>query len=182
MSNNIVASPVYENGMVFLGSSYETRRMLGIKIEGAEGDITSSDNVVWSRTARTPYVPSPLLVNGHLYFLRHYQGVMTRLEASTGKEPTGPFRVGRMNEIYASPVSAAGRIYVTDRRGMTAVMSTDAEPRPLAFNRLNDRFNASAALAGKELFLRGEEFLYCLIEKANENTKSKSTTTKSEDN
>lgn len=164
MSQNIVASPVFENGMVFVGSSYEKRQMLGIKLDGATGDITSTKNVVWSRTARTPYVPSLLLVNGHLYFLRHYQGVLTRLKAATGEELTGPFRVGRMNEIYASPVSAAGRIYITDRSGMTAVMSTDDEPKTLAFNRLNDRFSASAAIAGKQMFLRGENYIYCLEE------------------
>ena len=164
MSHNIVASPVSEKGMVFIGSSYEKRQMLGIRLRGAAGDITSSDHVVWSRQARTPYVPSPLLVNGHLYFLRHYQGVLTRLHATTGEEPYGPFRVGRMNEIYASPVSAAGRIYVTDRSGMTAVMSTAEQPERIAFNRLNDRFNASAALSGKQMFLRGEKFIYCLEE------------------
>ena len=164
MSHNIVASPVSEKGMVFIGSSYEKRQMLGIRLRGAAGDITSSDHVVWSRQARTPYVPSPLLVNGHLYFLRHYQGVLTRLHATTGEEPSGPFRVGRMNEIYASPVSAAGRIYVTDRSGMTAVMSTAEQPERIAFNRLNDRFNASAALSGKQMFLRGEKFIYCLEE------------------
>jgi outer membrane protein assembly factor BamB len=162
MSSNIVASPVAGDGMVFLGSSYETRQMLGIKLAGAKGDITSSENVVWSRTSRTPYVPSPLLVSGQLYFLRHYQGILTRLVAETGEEPTGPFRLGQMEEIYSSPVSAAGRIYVTDRRGNTAVFTTGPQPEFLAVNRLTDRFSASAAIAGRQLFLRGERFLYCL--------------------
>ena len=175
MSHNIVASPVYSEGMVFVGSSYEKRQMLGIKLAGANGDITSTDNVVWSRTARTPYVPSPLLVGGHLYFLRHYQGILSRLHAETGEEKTGPFRVGRMNEIYASPVSAAGRIYITDRRGMTAVMSTDDQPEPIGFNRLNDRFSASAAISGNQIVLRGEKFIYCLQDMQAANQPSDST-------
>jgi hypothetical protein len=31
-------------------------------------------------------------------------------------------------------------------------------------NRLDDSLSASAALAGRELYLRGERFLYCLAE------------------
>ncbi|MEM9412872.1 MAG: PQQ-binding-like beta-propeller repeat protein [Planctomycetota bacterium] len=143
MSNNIVATPVHSNGLVFFGSSYEIRRMLAIRLEGASGDITSSDHVVWSKNARTPYVPSPLLVDGHLYFLRHYQGIMTRLEATTGDEPSGPFRIGRMNEIYASPVSANGNIYITDRSGYTAVITTGEEPDNISFNRLNETSRAA---------------------------------------
>ena len=167
MSNNIVASPVYADGMVFVGSSYVQRQMLGIRLEGASGDITSTENVVWSRTARTPYVPSLLLADGHLYFLRHYQGVLTRLVAATGDEPTGPFRLRSMNEIYASPVAADGRIYVTDRSGTTAVITSSDQPQTIAVNRLNDRFNASAALAGDEFYLRGENFLYCIADDSN---------------
>lgn len=167
MSNNIVASPVYADGMVFLGSSYVNRQMLGIRLAGASGDITTSENVVWNRTARTPYVPSLLLVDGHLYFLRHYQGILTRLVAATGEEPSGPFRLRGMNEIYASPVAAADKIYVTDRSGTTVVISSDEQPATIAINRLDDRFNASAALNGNEIYLRGEKFLYCISDDAN---------------
>jgi hypothetical protein len=34
----------------------------------------------------------------------------------------------------------------------------------LALNRLNDTISASAAIAGRELFLRGEKYLYCIAE------------------
>ncbi len=85
LSNNIVATPVYSNGILIAGSSYEKRAMLAIKIEGAEGDITNSDQVLWERFRGTPYVPSPLLVRGHLFFLAHYQGILSRVDIQTGK-------------------------------------------------------------------------------------------------
>ena len=162
MSHNIVATPVHANGMVFFGSSYEKRQMLAIKLQGARGDITSSKNVVWSSVAKTPYVPSLLLYQDHVYFLRHYQGILSRLVAETGKEPSGPFRLGSMNEVYASPVAANGRIFVTDRSGTTAVLSSSKPMEDVIVNRLMDRFNASAAICGGELFLRGETHLYCI--------------------
>lgn len=162
LSSNIVASPVYDDGMVFAGSSYESRALLAIRLDGARGDLTGTEQVAWSRNERTPYVPSPLLYDGALYFLYHYQGVLSRVSAKTGEEPTGPFRLPEITDVYSSPVAAAGRLYITDRDGTTLVMTGGVNPRLLARNRLDDQFSASAALAGSELFLRGEKSLYCL--------------------
>ncbi|MCH8924270.1 MAG: PQQ-like beta-propeller repeat protein, partial [Planctomycetes bacterium] len=165
MSANVVATPVSADGMVYVASSYEKQALLAIRLTGAKGDITGSGHVVWKRTRLTPYVPSPLLYDGTLYFLRHYHGILSRVEAQTGKESTGPFRLDGVRDIYASPVAAAGRVYVTDRSGATLVFSHGEIPRPLALNRLDDRFSASAAIVGDEIFLRGEKHLYCIAEK-----------------
>jgi outer membrane protein assembly factor BamB len=162
LSHNVVASPVAGGGMVFVASSYDTRAIFAIRLDGAKGDITQTENVVWHRRERTPYVPSPLLYGDSLYFLRHYQGILTRVNAKTGEEPTGPFRLGGLRNLYASPVGAAGRLYFTDLDGVTLVMSNGEIPRLLARNELDDSFSASAALVEDELFLRGEKFLYCI--------------------
>jgi outer membrane protein assembly factor BamB len=165
LSSNIVASPVAANGIVYAGSSYDTRAMLAIRLDGARGDITDSKQVLWTRRRGTPYVPSPLLYDTSLYNLQHYQGVMVRLDARTGDNDGGPFRLQEISDVYASPVAAAGRIYVTSRDGVTLVMSHgDKSPRKLAVNRLDDTFSASAALAGRDLYLRGERYLYCIAE------------------
>ena len=162
LSNNVVATPVAADGMVFTGSSYDTRAIMGINIRGAKGDITDTDRVIWRRTQRPPYVPSLLLYDNTLYYLRHYQGILTRLDAKTGEEPTGPFRLDRMFEIYASPVAAANRIYITDRDGMTIVIQHGKIPRFLARNELKDQFSASAVVVDNALLLRGEKWLYCI--------------------
>ncbi len=164
LSANIVASPVAGGGMVYVGSSYDTRAMLAIRLDGARGDVTGTDQVVWSRTRGTPYVPSPLLYGGWLYFLHHYQGILSRVDAKTGEERVGPFRLGAIRNVYGSPVGAGGRVYITDRDGTTVVVSHTDTPRILSVNRLQDRFSASAALVGVELFLRGERNLYCIAE------------------
>ena len=69
LSANIVASPVAADGMVFVGSSYEKRALLAIRLDQAQGDITRTANVMWRRIRGTPYVPSPLLCGDSLYFL-----------------------------------------------------------------------------------------------------------------
>jgi outer membrane protein assembly factor BamB len=166
LSSNIVASPVYDDGMVFAGSSYESRALLAIRLDGARGDVTGTGQVAWSRNERTPYVPSPLLYEGGLYFLYHYQGVLSRVAAKSGEEPTGPFRLPEITDIYSSPVAAFGRVYITDREGTTLVMSSQEKTSLLARNHLDDQFSASAALAGTDLFMRGEKSLYCLSDPA----------------
>lgn len=164
LAQNIVASPVYGNGMVFVGSSYEKRSLLAIRLAGAKGDITETENVAWRRMRGTPYVPSPLLYGETLYFLTHYQAILTGVDAATGEDAPGAMRLDGLRNIYASPVGASDRIYVTDLDGMTAVISHGEKPKLLALNRLNDSFAASAAIVGGELFLRGEKFLYCIAE------------------
>ena len=165
LPGNIVASPVGADGMVFAAGSYEKQTLLAIRLTGAKGELTGTQQIAWQKNRSTPYVPSPLLYDGWLYYLRHYQGVLSRVNAKTGDEPSGPFRLGSVFNIYSSPVGAAGRIYVTDRNGKTLVMSNDAEPKALTLNKLDDRFSASAALVGDAIFLRGEKFLYCIGEK-----------------
>ena len=162
LSNNVVATPIVDDGIVFVGSSYEIKSMFAIKIAGARGNITDTQNVLWKRASRTPYVPSPLLYRGSLYFLRHYQGILTVVDAAVGNETVGPFRLSGLRNIYASPVAADGKIFITDRDGTTVVLSQKDLPRVLSINRLEDRFSASLAMVEDELFLRGERYLYCI--------------------
>ncbi len=162
LAANIVASPVAGDGMAFVGSSYDKRVLLAIRLSGARGDITGTDRVPWTRRRTTPYVPSPLLYDGILYFLAHYQSVLTRVDARTGQERPGPLRLPGIGNVYASPVAAAERIYVTDLSGATLVLSHAEAPEALAVNRLEDSFSASVALAGRQLYLRGEKNLYAI--------------------
>ncbi len=165
LTDNVVSSPVYSDGVVITGNSYYSQAMLAIRLAGAKGDITGTTNVLWKLNRMTPYVSSPLLYDETLYFLRHNQNVLSRLEPRTGKPRGEALRLEGINDfIFASPVGAAGRIYVTGRDGVTVVIRHDSENATLAVNKLDDSFSASPALAGREFYLRGERFLYCIAE------------------
>lgn len=168
LSSNIVATPVAAEGMVFVGSSYEKKALLAIRLDGAHGDITGTPRVAWSRSRGTPYVPSPLLYGDALYFLTHYQGILTRVNARTGEDQPGPIRLGGLDNIYASPVAGGRRVYVSDLDGKTIVLSHEDKPRVLALNRLDDVIAASPAIVDRELFLRGERSLYCIADETAE--------------
>ena len=94
LSGNVVATAVHDAGVVYVANSYESRNMRAIRLEGARGDITGSEQVVWTRSRDTPYVPSPLLDEGKLFFLKHYQGMLTAVDAADGSSLFGPTSTG----------------------------------------------------------------------------------------
>ena len=165
LTDNVVSSPVFGHGILIAGNSYYRQAMMAVRLDGASGDVTQTDRVAWRMSRLTPYVSSPLLYDDTVYFLRHLQNVLSRLDPVTGKPRGEPLRLEGIGDmIFASPVGAAGRIYVTGRDGVTVVLRHDRENATLAVNRLDDAFSATAALVDNEMYLRGERFLYCIAE------------------
>ena len=160
MSGNVVASPVFANGLLYVGSSYEKRILMAIDITAAEGDVTGSEHVKWSTTRGTPYVPSLLLANQGLYYLAHYQNILTRVDATTGEPAPGPMRLGDLGNIYASPVATEKAVYITDLEGVTMVLSSGDKPELLSVNQLGEPVAASLAIADGSIFIRGEQHLF----------------------
>lgn len=159
LSRNVVATPVAADGLAFVANSYDWQAMLAIRLSG-RGDLTGTPAVVWTRDRDTPYVPSPVLAEGTLCFIKHLQNVLTCVEAATGKVRFGPRRLPGVQGVFASPVIAAGRIYVPGRNGVTSVVDLSEPDGTLATNRLDDSFSASPAVVDRALFLRGDAFLY----------------------
>ena len=119
---NAIPTPVAAGGLVYLMSGYRGSRLYAVDLAAARGDITGTGAVVWSLDRDTPYVPSPVLYDGTLYFTKSNSGVLSAYDAATGRHLFGPERVPGIRNIYASPVAAAGRLYITSRDGATAVL------------------------------------------------------------
>ncbi len=158
---NVIPSPVVAGDVVYCMSGYRGAAALALPL-GAKGDITGSATVLWKYDKGTPYVPSPLLVDGRLYFTKVNTAFMTCLDAKTGKPLISEARLRGLTSLYASPVAAKDRIYFTGQDGTVLVIKNSAKLEVLATNRLDDAFDASPAIAGKQIFLRGKEYLYCL--------------------
>jgi outer membrane protein assembly factor BamB len=165
MTANAIPSPVHAEGRLFVTSGFRGNALLAIDLAQAKGDITGSGAVAWSLDRDTPYVPSPLLYEGTLYFVKSNSGILSAFDASTGEARFGPERLAVKN-VYASPIGAAGRIYVVGRDGDTAVLRHGDALDVLAVNRLDDGFDASPVAVGRTLYLRGRRHLYALQEPA----------------
>ncbi len=165
MTQNVIPSPVCSDGMAYFLSGFRGAAIRAVKLAEAHGDISNTPAVVWTYDTNTPYVPSPLLVEGCLYFLDNTRAILTCLDAGTGTKHYGPQRLDGLKNIYASPVAAAGRIYIADRDGGVAVLKAGTTYESLAVNTLDDGFDASPAIVGNRLLLRGHKHLYCISEK-----------------
>jgi len=165
LTMNPIPSPVYGDGMVFLTSGFRGNSLKAVKLDGAKGDITNTPAVAWTLDRDTPYVPSPLLYDGILYFLKTNNGLLTAVDAKTGKPHYQAQRIEGVPNVFASPVAAAGKIFVVGREGATAVIKPGPTLEVIATNTLDDHFDASPALVGGEMYLRGVKSLYCVAER-----------------
>ncbi len=165
MTTNVIPSPVCGNDLVYAMSGYRGSALLAIRYADAKGDITDSDAVAWKYDGPgTPYAPSPLLYGDTLYFLDRNRSLLSCFNAKTFKENYTRQRLEGMVGGYVSPVGASDRVYVLDRSGKMAVIRRGPEFELLATNALDDRFTASPAIVGKEIYLRGGRNLYCIAE------------------
>jgi outer membrane protein assembly factor BamB len=161
-STNVISCPVLAGDIVVCMSGYTKKIACAIPLDSV-GDVT--DKVAWRYEKGTPYVPSPLLYGDRLYFTQINTAVLTCLDAKSGKPVFEQHRLPALTNLYGSPSGAAGRIYINGRDGTTLVLKHGDQLEVLATNRLDDPIDASPVIVGRQLFLRGHEFLYCLEEK-----------------
>jgi outer membrane protein assembly factor BamB len=165
LTMNPIPSPVAGGGLVFLTSGFRGSNLKAVRLAEAKGDITGSSAIAWTLDRDTPYVSSPLLYDGILYLLKSNSGILSAFDANTGKPHYQLARLEGAPNVFASPVGAAGRVYIAGQEGTTVVVRHGTAFEVLAQNRLDDGFNASPALVDGEVYLRGKRFLYCIAEK-----------------
>ena len=164
LTANSIPSPVADDEYVYLMSGFRGSDLQAIHLAEANGDITDSEAIVWRHNRNTPYVPSPLLYKDTIYFLKSNDGILSAFNIKTGEAYYGPVRLQGVSGVYASIVGAADRVYIAGRNGTVNVIQHGPEFTIIAENTLDDSFNASPAIAGSELYLRGSGHLYCIAE------------------
>jgi outer membrane protein assembly factor BamB len=160
---NAIPAPVAAGDTVYVTSGFRGSACYAIKL-GHTGDLAGTDAIRWTHKKGTPYVPSPLLVDGLLYLVGGNDPNLSCLNAETGAAHFDSERLNGIFGIYASPVAAKDRVYVLDREGTCLVLKKGPKLEVIATNKLEDKTDASLAIAGKQLFVRGSENLYCISE------------------
>jgi outer membrane protein assembly factor BamB len=164
MTANPIPSPVADDKAVYCLSGYRGAMAFAVPLD-AEGDLTDTDKLLWKHDKGTPYVPSPVLVGGRLYFTAALATQFTCLDAKTGRVLIDRERLPDVRSFYASPTAAAGRLYLVSREGVGLVLKQSDRLEVLAVNRLDAEVDASPVIVGKQLLLRGHKHLYCIEEK-----------------
>jgi outer membrane protein assembly factor BamB len=155
-----VSTPVSRDGIAFFASSRGGAFMGAVNLSG-RGSLNGTASEMWTVTKGTPDIPSLLLVGNRLYFLAANSGVLSCVDATTGELIGAAKRLGNMRAVYSSPVSAAGHVYVTGRDGKTVVLKADDSLETVAENDLGEPVDATPAIVGEDLFLRGASHLFC---------------------
>lgn len=161
--SNPIPTPVATDGVVYCMTGYRGNAAYAISLD-AKGDVTNSSSVLWSRDDAAPYVTSPALYKGQLYFTKSLGNILTSVDGKTGEILIEQTRINGINKVYASPVAAADRIYITSREGTTVVIRHAKQLEVLATNQLGETIDASPAIVDNEMFLRGEKHLFCVVE------------------
>ena len=161
MTANVIPNPVYADGILYLMSGFRGTALKAVDLAKAQGDITGTAAILWEYNQDTPYTPSPVLMDGKLYFLKNNNGMITCLNAKDGKVLYSNQKLDGINAIYSSPTGNKDKIYIA-AQGVVNVIKAGAEFSILAKNVLDDNFEASPVIVGDDLFLRGAKYLYCI--------------------
>jgi outer membrane protein assembly factor BamB len=165
LGSNPIPMVVSDESTIYAMSGHRNGAALAIAL-GNSGDLTGTAAVRWKTDRGTPYVPSPLLYDGLLFFCQRNSAILTCLDAATGEPYYSEERLEGVSGVYASPVGINNRIYWPGQNGLTLVLEKSKDLKILARNKLDDGFDASPAVVGNELFLRGRSHLYCIASSA----------------
>jgi len=160
LESNAVPTPVVDNDLVVLTSGYPKKIALAIKA-GGSGDITGTSQVAWTYNKGTAYVPSPILYGDYIYLMTD-RGLLTCLDAKTGKVEYEGGRVPKPQIFMASPVAYEGKILLTSEEGDTYMLKAGPKHEVIRTNSLGENVYASPAIADGKIFIRGEQNLYCI--------------------
>ncbi|MGH9754438.1 MAG: PQQ-binding-like beta-propeller repeat protein [Blastocatellia bacterium] len=157
--SNAIATPLTGHEMVFVYAGYPVKKTMAIKL-GGSGDVTSS-NVTWQYDKGTAYVPSSILYGDYVYLMSD-RGILTCLEAKTGKLVYEGGRIPVPATFTASPVAFDGKLLLTSEDGDTYIIKAGPKHEVIATNSVGEPVYASPAISNGMIFIRGEKNLYCI--------------------
>jgi outer membrane protein assembly factor BamB len=155
-----VPSPVAGDGVVVVSSGYPAKVAVAVE-PGGSGDVTDAGRVKWRYDKGTAYVPSPILVGGLLYLVTD-KGLVSCLDARTGKVHYEGGRPPVGASYMASPIAVAGHLLLPSMDGDTVVLKQGTAHEVVRSNPLGEPIAASIAVAGGRMYIRGEQHLFAI--------------------
>ena len=167
-SSKITApTPIFGEGLFVVASGRGPERPVFVLRPGARGDLTLAEGqsksaaVVWSRTGRGSYMPTPLIYRGLLYVLAN-NGVFDAYDLRTGEEVYRQRLPHIGSGFSASPVAADGKIYLSSEDGEVLVVAAGREFKHIATNSMGELLMATPALSEGVLYLRSSAGLFAV--------------------
>ncbi len=167
-SSKITApTPVFADGVFVVASGRAPERPIFVVRADARGDITppagkaSGGALVWSRSGRGPYMPTPLVYQGIVYVLAN-NGVLDAYDLATGDDIYRQ-RLEKIGDGFsASPVAADGKIYLSNEDGDVLVVEAGRTFRQVATNAMGELVMATPALSNGVMYVRTAKSLVAI--------------------
>ncbi|HKQ79615.1 MAG TPA: PQQ-binding-like beta-propeller repeat protein [Blastocatellia bacterium] len=167
-SSKITApTPLFADDKFVIASGRAPERPIFVVRAGARGDLTleegktASDAVVWSRTGRGSYMPTPLVYDGVLYVLGN-NGLLDAYDLRTGEEVYRQ-RLPLVGSGYsASPVAADGKLYLSNEDGEILVVAAGRKFAHLTTNSMGELLMATPALSEGVMYVRSSQSLFAV--------------------
>ncbi len=162
LSSRPVSTPVVLGNVGYFASARISSALNAYYLD-RKGDI--SDQPVWTIKQHTPDCPSLLLSENRLYYLSGNKGILSCANADDGSLLFETQRLRGIDGVYSSPVAAGGKVFLTGRKGKTVVIEDAPNFNVLGQNDIGEGVDATLALAGDQIFIRGAKHLFCVQDK-----------------
>ena len=161
LGQNTIPQPIAADGLVFVMSGYRNPNLMAIRL-GRTGDLTGTDAIVWENQRGNSYTPSPVLHDGRLYIVTD-NGLVSCLDAETGKPHYQRQRLPKPYNFKASPVGANGKLYLATEEGDVVVLRMGDRFEVLATNTMENQSSiASPVIVADTIYLRSRTHLFAI--------------------
>jgi outer membrane protein assembly factor BamB len=171
-SSKITApTPVSSGNLIIVASGRRPEAPIFAIRAGAVGDITPpsgksvSRSVVWSKTQRGSYMPTPLIYRDYVYVLGN-AGVFDCYALADGREIYRQRIPDAGSGFSSSAVASDGRIYLSSEDGEVIVVKAGANFDILARNQMAEPLMATPAISGGILIVRGQHHVWAIGQRA----------------
>jgi outer membrane protein assembly factor BamB len=167
-SSKITApTPLFADDKFVIASGRGPERPIFVVKAGARGDLTlpndktASETVVWSRTGRGSYMPTPLVYDGVLYVLAN-NGLLDAYDLKTGEEIYRQRLPLVGSGFSASPVAADGKLYLSNEDGEILIITAGRKYAHVATNSMGELLMATPALSEGVMYVRSAQSLFAV--------------------
>ena len=143
-----IGSPIIAGDLVIGTCGFVTKFKHVVALRPKGGKMVEA----WRIEKSVPHIPTPLLLGKNL-FLWNDQGIVTCVEAATGKIHWTE-RAIRSGRFFGSPVAANGKIYCSESNGKIIVLRGDGPFEVLAENDLDEKCHTTPAIANGVMYVR----------------------------
>jgi outer membrane protein assembly factor BamB len=167
-SSKITApTPVFCDDMFAVVSGRGPERPIFVVKAGARGDLTlpegksNSEAIVWSRSGRGSYMPTPLIYEGILYVLGN-NGLFDAYNLRTGEEVYRQRLPVVGSGFSASPVGSDGKIYLSNEDGEMLVIAAGPKFAHIQTNSMGEMLMATPALSDGVMYVRSSQSVFAV--------------------